>query len=82
MVDAIVASPNFDARMGGAPDMILLHYTGMESAEAALARLCGPAAKVSSHYFVHEDGRIAQMVPEMRPPDNRWLVAWNDECKH
>lgn len=58
-------SPNRDERRGGrAPDMLILHYTGMATAEAALARLCEPASKVSSHYFVHEDGRILQLVPE------------------
>ena len=32
----------------------------------ALAQLCNPAAEVSSHYFVFEDGRIVQLVPESR----------------
>jgi N-acetylmuramoyl-L-alanine amidase len=63
LVAAVAASPNFDARTD-APDIIVLHYTGMATAEAALARLGDPTAKVSSHYFVHEDGRIVQLVPE------------------
>jgi N-acetylmuramoyl-L-alanine amidase len=60
----IVASPNFDARQNGPPDMILLHYTGMVNGESALARLCSVESKVSSHYVVFEDGRIVQCVPE------------------
>ena len=44
--------------------MVLLHYTGMESGEAALARLCDPIAKVSAHYVVEEDGRVFILVPE------------------
>ncbi|MCH7795359.1 MAG: N-acetylmuramoyl-L-alanine amidase, partial [Proteobacteria bacterium] len=45
-------SPNFDARPqdqpeGQAVDILLLHYTGMESATAALARMCDESAKVS-----------------------------------
>ena len=58
-------SPNFDARpIGGPIDMLVLHYTGMESAKAALDRLCDPAAKVSAHYLIDEDGSITAMVDE------------------
>jgi len=58
-------SPNFDARTGP-PDMLILHYTGMRSTEAALERLRDPAAKVSAHYLVDEAGRIYALVPEER----------------
>ena len=67
LVDGIVASPNHQARNGVTkPDILLLHYTGMKSTEAALERLCDPAARVSSHYLVFEDGRVVQLVPESR----------------
>ena len=63
-------SPNFGQRVGTTrPDMIILHYTGMESGEGAEAWLCNPASEVSSHYLVHEDGRIIQMV---RESDRAW----------
>ena len=56
-------SPNFDAR--ALPiTMIVLHYTGMESGPAAVERLCDPAAKVSAHYVVEEDGSVLRLVPE------------------
>lgn len=51
------------------PDMIVLHYTGMASAAAAEAWLCDPASEVSSHYLVHENGRVVQMV---RESDRAW----------
>lgn len=35
-------SPNYDAR-ARAVDLLVLHYTGMQDAEIALARLCDPA---------------------------------------
>ena len=57
-------SPNFDEREGHDIDMLVLHYTGMKTGEEALARLCDPAAKVSAHYVVEEDGRIFQLVEE------------------
>ncbi|MBA4209817.1 MAG: N-acetylmuramoyl-L-alanine amidase [Parvibaculum sp.] len=69
-------SPNFNERPEGRrPDILLLHYTGMASAEAAAARLCDPAAKVSSHYLVDEAGRITRMVPEH-------LRAWHAGVGH
>ena len=58
-------SPNFDARVRP-PDMIVLHYTGMPTGEAALAKMCDADAKVSAHYMVEEDGRIFSLVPEER----------------
>jgi N-acetylmuramoyl-L-alanine amidase len=56
-------SPNFDARVGRV-DALVLHYTGMRSAAAALERLCDPVAKVSSHYVVDEDGTVYALVDE------------------
>src|SRR5918997_1559670 len=58
-------SPNLDHRPAGcAIDVLILHYTGMPSAAAALARLCDPAAKVSAHYLIDEDGTVFALVPE------------------
>lgn len=58
-------SPNRDTRAGGrAPDMLILHYTGMESVEAALDWLTREEAKVSAHYLIDEEGSIAQIVAE------------------
>lgn len=62
-VDRICPSPNFNVR-GTAADILLLHYTGMETAEAALDWLCRPEAQVSCHYFVFEDGQTVQLVGE------------------
>ncbi|MGV3479189.1 MAG: N-acetylmuramoyl-L-alanine amidase [Sphingobium sp.] len=55
--------------------MIVLHYTGMADADAALARLTDPQAKVSAHYLVDEDGRLVNLVPE----DKR---AWHAGRSH
>lgn len=61
----LLASPNFDARPAGtAVDMLVLHYTGMESAQAALARLSDADAKVSAHYVIEEDGTVWHLVEE------------------
>lgn len=70
-------SPNHDARPPGqAVDMLLLHYTGMPTGEAALERLCDPQAKVSAHYLVEEDGRIFQLVSESRRAWHAGAACW------
>jgi N-acetylmuramoyl-L-alanine amidase len=67
-------SPNFDDR--SLPiSMIVLHYTGMETGEAAIERLRDPAARVSSHYLVAEDGTVLRLVHE----DKR---AWHAGRSH
>lgn len=58
-------SPNFDDRMLPIT-MIVLHYTGMQDAESAIRRLTDPAAKVSAHYLIAEDGTVLQMVDEAK----------------
>lgn len=63
-------SPNFGERRERLrPEIIILHYTGMETGQGAEDWLCDPASEVSSHYLVHEDGRIVQMV---REHDRAW----------
>jgi len=70
-------SPNHDPRPPGAAiDMLLLHYTGMETAAAALERLCDPAARVSAHYVIDEDGATWRLVPEDRRAWHAGRAAW------
>jgi N-acetylmuramoyl-L-alanine amidase len=73
----VVPSPNHEAR--ASIDILLLHYTGMRSGQAALERLCDAASKVSSHYLVHEDGRIDQLVPEARRAWHAGVGSWKGE---
>lgn len=56
-------SPNFDER-DRPVSLIVLHYTGMTDAAAAIDRLRDPEAKVSCHYLIAEDGQVLRMVPE------------------
>lgn len=71
-------SPNFDARHAP-PDMLVLHYTGMPTAEAAIARLRDPEAKVSAHYVVDEDGAILKLVEEERRAWHAGQGVWQGE---
>ena len=73
----VVPSPNHGARRNDvAPDILLLHYTGMADAGAALARLCSSESEVSAHYVVFEDGRIVQCVPEEQRAWHAGVSAW------
>src|SRR6516225_1708930 len=73
VVAEVMASPNHGERSDGRrPDMILLHYTGMPDADAALALLCAPGgiqgSNVSAHYFVFEDGRSSKWFRKAAEP--------------
>jgi len=73
-------SPNFGVRSAGrTPDMLVLHYTGMETAEGALDWLCMPESQVSAHYLVHEDGLIVQMVAEAKRAWHAGSSVWKGE---
>ena len=61
----VAPSPNHDERTGvAAPDILLLHYTGMRDMQSALDRLLSREARVSSHYLVCEDGVMLQLDAE------------------
>ena len=77
MTDAILdrLSPNCDGR--ALPISILvLHYTGMTDAAAALRRLCDPETKVSCHYLIDEEGRIVRLVPEQKRAWHAGRAHW------
>lgn len=77
LVTKIVPSPNQGERKNGRrPDMIVLHYTGMQDGLSALQQLTNPLAQVSSHYIVWEDGRIFQLVAETARAWHAGVGAW------
>jgi len=70
-------SPNFDERGKNVPiDMLVVHYTGMESGQMALDRLCDEAAKVSAHYLIDEDGTLYQLVDEQKRAWHAGVASW------
>lgn len=70
-------SPNHDERPADTPiDMLILHYTGMRSAQAAIDQLRDPEKRVSSHYVVDEDGAVIRMVPEERRAWHAGVSYW------
>ncbi|OWU72526.1 N-acetylmuramoyl-L-alanine amidase [Marinibacterium profundimaris] len=70
-------SPNHGERRGGAlPELIVVHYTAMQSAGAALERLCDPDFEVSAHYLVGRDGQLWQLVDEARRAWHAGTGSW------
>lgn len=71
---------NFGERAEGTNiDILLLHYTGMESGDGALDWLCCEESGVSCHYFVYEDGRILQLVPEAKRAWHAGQSCWQGQ---
>lgn len=80
LASRIVPAANMeDRRNGRAVDMLLMHYTGMASAEAACALLCDAGSGVSCHYLVDEDGTIIQMVGEELRAWHAGVSSWRGE---
>ena len=78
-------SPNWNERpKGSVIDTVVIHYTGMESGQAALDRLCDPAAEVSAHYLIEEDGRVFSLVDEEKRAWHAGVSHWRgrDNLNH
>ncbi len=75
-----LASPNVESRYNGCvPDMLILHYTGMDDARKACRWLCDPVSKVSCHYLVDEHGGVVQMVDENMRAWHAGVSSWKGE---
>ena len=76
IVNGAFPSPNHGDRRGHRPELIVLHYTGMALTDEARARLCDPAAEVSAHWLIREDGTTEALVPEDRRAWHAGAGAW------
>lgn len=73
-------SPNYNERKAGKIiGMLVMHYTGMRDAEAALRRLTDPEAQVSSHYLIDEAGKVYRLVDEQRRAWHAGVSFWAGE---
>jgi N-acetylmuramoyl-L-alanine amidase len=68
-------SPNWDAR-DERISMVVLHYTDMPSCESAITRLRDPAAKVSAHYVISEEGEVVRLVDEANRAWHAGMSYW------
>ena len=71
-------SPNFNDRKHPV-DMLVFHYTGMETGQQALDRMCDRSAEVSAHYMVWEDGRVVQLVGEDKRAWHAGVSSWKGD---
>lgn len=80
LVHAQVPSPNFNARQAPV-SMVVLHYTGLPTAEEALARLTdgAHANPVSAHYLIDEAGKVTRMVDETHRAWHAGVACWRGE---
>lgn len=74
----VLQSPNHGVRAFKA-DMALIHYTGMQSAQDALERLCDPRSGVSAHYLIDEDGTHYELVDPARRAWHAGVASWEGE---
>lgn len=73
-------SQNYDQRPSGVvPDMIIIHYTDMQTAEEALERLCDPSAKVSAHFLISKVGEVYQLVDPIYRAWHAGVSSWEGE---
>lgn len=73
-----LSSPNFNDRQFPL-NMLVLHYTGMETGDAAIERLTDKEAGVSAHYVVRETGEILQLVDEDKRAWHAGLSSWQGD---
>ena len=64
------------------PDTVILHYTGMPTAQGAIDLLCDSRYEVSSHYLIDEEGAVVQLVPESRRAWHAGVAAWKRFLAH
>jgi len=75
LVNREVPSPNWNERLLPV-SMVVLHYTGMQTAAEALERMCDPAAEVSAHYMIDEDGIVTRLVSEDKRAWHAGRSSW------
>ncbi|MEM8749108.1 MAG: N-acetylmuramoyl-L-alanine amidase [Pseudomonadota bacterium] len=76
-VDRVEPAVNFGERRGvSTPDILMMHYTGMDDGDSAVKWLCCEESGVSCHYLVFEDGEIVQMVEEFRRAHHAGKGGW------
>jgi len=65
-------SINFDLpkRRKSSIKFVIIHYTGMKKQSTAIKRLCDYKSKVSSHYFIKNNGELLNLVPDL-------YIAWH-----
>jgi N-acetylmuramoyl-L-alanine amidase len=71
-------SPNFELKKRRPKEIkfIIFHYTGMKKENEAIMQLTNPNSKVSSHYFIKNNGEILTLVPNLYTAWHAGLSSW------
>ena len=57
---------------------IIIHYTGMKSQAKAIERLCDSSSKVSAHYFIKDNGKLLNLVPDLYEAWHAGKSSWKN----
>ena len=57
---------------------IIIHYTGMRREIDAIRKLCDSRSKVSSHYFIKNNGNILNLVPDLYEAWHAGISSWQN----
>lgn len=80
LVTRVHPAHNVEERRGAAaPSLVILHYTGMVSAEKAIDWLAREESRVSCHYVIDEHGAVTQLVPERLRAWHAGVSCWHGE---
>ena len=73
-------SPNFDKKKRKFKKIkfIIFHYTGMKNEKEAIQRLSNIKSKVSSHYFIKNNGEVITLVPELYVSWHAGISSWQN----
>ena len=73
-------SPNFNIKKRPKKTIrfIIIHYTGMKKELEAINKLCNPKSKVSSHYFIKNNGNIINLVPDLYEAWHAGVSTWQN----
>ena len=73
-------SPNFDRKKRKFKQIkfIIFHYTGMRNEKDAIKRLTNIKSKVSSHYFIKNNGNVITLVPELYVTWHAGVSSWQN----
>jgi N-acetylmuramoyl-L-alanine amidase len=73
-------SPNFEIgkRKSNQVKFIIFHYTGMKKESKAIERLTNVESKVSSHYFIKNNGEIIVLVPDLYIAWHAGISSWKN----
>ena len=73
-------SPNFDKKKRKFKQIkfIIFHYTGMKNEKDAIKRLTNSKSKVSSHYFIKNNGEVITLVPELYISWHAGISSWQN----